>query len=1087
MELQLDSQTDLQVADKQPIVQVGLQGMEEAGEVDIGLEIKLPVVPDGANLIEVQEVEEMVTEAPAVDSALSPSDRDTTKAGYDCRFLDPDVASEYNCSICLSVSREPQQTKCCGSTFCLYCIQQALASSKGPSCPNCNSESVELIPDKAQRQKINKLKVQCPIEGCLCVVELADIEAHKKVPHPVTPPTSNLHREQRQQYYNTLPIPLHKKQQVESEKAAESGEKRPIPTPRVLASKSPENIEHDVAHTSLSQPDQEVPGSEDQNEVSEHLNLTMRRPQMSRKRPESSPPDPKRQRGAQCVEIEALAPLQSQAEQPLDQFVPLQDDAQPPTNQMTSNQIYENVVVTPNLHRQEDQNVHEVEPETESASHVPQTEFTVVLKPRVSRDRSSSQSPPVEQDETQSSRQSSLPPPELPQSPVKLQHKVHTSDLTPHGSSSITPQPDYEAVASPALDKFGMTDFQATPDEANSPRPVEHNSGTLNDPSSPEVPMEPQMVDYVNVGPQLPLLPDDLLALLDNPTTSSQPQGVSTNVGLPLSPLASPQLETQLLTLPEQLLNMIQPVPEETPEEDEAPLLSPAEGPEYVNTAPIHESEESYVEISPFHEGSQSEQSDYVEVTSPPQEEETQFEYTPMSPFHGDIQPDYVEVPHQMNEAEEPAADYVPMSPPPRTSQTYYVEVEPVRQSEPNSSVPTSPLRPRVTSEESEYEVPLLQDMDQQEYEDIPSRTQATAAAEAIEAPVARLPPPPPPEVVVALPQAQAPEEKNYETIPAAVQEADDTEHIYEPLPQPRPLPTPEEPDQAVYADVPDPLPPRSQSEPPEPHTNQEPVPPVPPRPASQAIEPTGITPADQNQNQDVSVVPAPTAEQNYETIPAAVQEADDTEHIYEPLPQPRPLPIPEEPDQAVYADVPDPLPPTLPPRSQSEPPEPQANQEPVPPVPPRPASQAIEPTGITPADQNQNQDVSVVPAPTADAAPPQPPQTEPTIQTGDDGVAVLSRILQNLQQGNAAVLTESLPPQYDDLSQAPRYTDLVQGPAVQQNQPPHAQAFIIQNANTDTVARQGPIRAENVNIQYEMGDRQQHRNKNIYKTQTLL
>ncbi|CAI8048026.1 hypothetical protein GBAR_LOCUS26534 [Geodia barretti] len=706
-------------------------------------------------------------------------------------------------------------------------------------------------------------------------------------------------------------------------------------------------------------------------------------------------------------------PRQSQTEP---QLVPLQDQAQPTTNQThttASDDIYENVVIAPKPHSACDLTLPEAGSETESALPVTSSEFKVILKPRVPRDRPSSQSPPGEQDEmARPPSPQSLLLPKLPQSPVKLQHPAHTYDLTPHVPSSTTPQPDYEVVATPGLDEFGMMHFRATREEANPQRTVhmeEHTNVAVPDPSplnEQEVPTQNVFPQYINVaspGPQLPLLPDDLLALLDNPTASpqlDQVQGQSTYNGAPLSPLSSPQLATQLLTLPEQLLNMIQPVPDETiqpkaTDNENAPLLSPTEGPEYVNFSQNRENEESYVEISPFHEGSQSEQSDYVEVASPPQEE-TPFEYLPMSPFHEEIQPEYVEVTHQQNEAEEQTADdYVPMSPPPHTSLADYVEVEPARQREP-SSVPAAP-RPRVTSKESEYEIPLLQDMDQQEYEGVPSGAQATATAEqaqANEAPMF-LPLLPPPEVVATLPQARAPEEENYETIPAAAREEDDTtEHIYEPLPPPRSPPTPEEPDQPMYIDVPDPLP----------------------------------------------------------TSP----------------------------------------PPVLPPRSQSEPPEPRLNQEPAPPVPPRPSSQAIAPPGTAPQDQNQEAPVvrETIPAPATDAVPAQPPETEIINQT-EDGVAALNQVLQELQQGNALELTESMPPQYDDLSQTPRYIDLVQSPAVQQNPlqaapSPHGQAYIIQNINTNTATR-GPIRAENVDIHYEMGDRQHHRNKNMKKTQTLL
>jgi hypothetical protein len=500
-------------------------------------------------------------------------------------------------------------------------------------------------------------------------------------------------------------------------------------------------------------------------------------------------------------------------------------------------------------------------------------------------------------------------------------------------------------------------------------------------------------------GPLLLSLPPDLLELLGNPASPqpAQPQDMSkpqdTTKELPMSPL-SPQLQTDLFTLPEQLLNMIQALPDEN-----KPLKSPfsplpdPEKADYVNATPLEANEAEYVEVSSLHDGSQS---DYVVDTPPEQEEESIFNYVPMSPAHEGIQPDYVEVTHQQM-PEESDTHYTPMSPPPDSIQPDYVEVAPTAsQQNESSSLPTSPP-PRLNSDASEYSnVPLLQDTDQPEYEDMPTpqpdyEDVPTPQPDASQTLVSQHQLPTPPDVTVALPQAQAPEEENYATVLENTESAEDTgEHVYEPLPPPRAT-APEEPGQAVYADVPDP--------------------------------------------------PAP--------------------------------------------------PPSLPPRARSLPPEQEPDREPPPPVPPRPTSPTTQQPEPTTPQPNYDQEVPtpqnmyvMAPEPATDAAPvPDQPRSQV-----EDGVAALENILQELQRGNAndprASIELSLPPQYDDLSQAPRYLDATVQAAASQRE-----ALIIPNTNAERVAQrpQGPIRADNINIRYEMGDREHHRNKTIKKTQTIL
>ena len=1052
-EKQLHYEVHLPVVDKQAIVPVDPQAMEDVEEAEVGREKEL--LPDGANLIEALfpvEVVEMDThEGPALVLAPSGSSgrvaatRDATKAGYDCFFLDLELASEYNCSICLSVSRDPQQTKCCGSTFCLYCIQQALASSKVASCPNCNHEPVELIPDKAQKQKINKLKVSCPLEGCTWIVELADIETHMRVLHPLSPPQLGHQGNNcpRQQYYNTLPAkPRSKEQQLEPEKAKTG--KRPVPTPRVPASRSTDVEKREYVNLAVLQPEaaqtQPLADGAKDDEPPAYLNLTLTRP---RNRPESSLPESKRQKVAPGVHTDSGTtspplPVKSNQEEPIqdqnnplgDQMVPLHDQTQLATRSLSdahttvSNEIYENVAFSVQPCTGDDnQTTLPSEAPVPSTAEETSHSFNVVLRPRVPRECSFS--PPAVAEPCKTVKLSETV------DPTEASMLLSPSDLSPvEHQDEICAQPD----------QIPQHTSLQTESTVGSPPP------SL--PSSPPLPManSQQYVNLESPDAALPSLPPELLALLNNPTSPppNQLEDTAINISPPPLPLSSPQLQTYLLTLPEQLLNMIQPLSDEnkspSPDPDRyyenAPFSPSKELPdvEYVNTAAVVD---TYVEVSPNHEQS--------EPDTPPHNDESTFEYVPMSPQHEDSQPSYVEVPHHHTQPEVATdSQYVPVPPPPRSQEALYVEVHP-QQSEvddtaadyvPMTGQPDETLqgdyvevgpvgerssmqRARANSSTSESsEAPLLQD--QPEYEDVPH---APPDGESTET-VPQLPQPTAAEVVADLPQAQ-PAEENYATIPAATGDAEySTEHIYEPLPPARsPSSTrpPEEPDQAVYADIPEPLPP----------------PGLPPRLPSRASD-----------------------------TPAA--------HVNVSYP----------------AQPPDPTqPPELPPRSASQPPpEPQGEPD-------SPPLQSVSPTTQPPPsatpqpqqDQEVPTGVETVPPTTTDPTLP-----EPRSQI-EEQVAVLDHILQDLLQGSANEHTELSPhpPQYDDLSQAPRYTELVQSPAVElrplQAAAPRGEVFIIRNANADAQPQQAALRTDNVNIQYAMGDRDHHRNKNTRKTQTLL
>ena len=97
--------------------------------------------------------------------------------GYEYEFLDTSHAADYECMICHYVARDPQQAQCCGATYCSSCVRHSLSG-----CPNCRAPSLILIQDKAQRQRVNKLKVKC--SHCDWTGEVADAQTHLTLQHP---------------------------------------------------------------------------------------------------------------------------------------------------------------------------------------------------------------------------------------------------------------------------------------------------------------------------------------------------------------------------------------------------------------------------------------------------------------------------------------------------------------------------------------------------------------------------------------------------------------------------------------------------------------------------------------------------------------------------------------------------------------------------------------------------------------------------------------------------------------------------------------------------------------------------------------
>ena len=101
------------------------------------------------------------------------------EGGYDYEFLDSSLAVDYECMICHYVTRNPRQAQCCGATYCGSCIARSRRTL--PECPNCRAPSFILIQDKAQQQRINKLRIKCP--HCQWTGAVADIETHTAIEH----------------------------------------------------------------------------------------------------------------------------------------------------------------------------------------------------------------------------------------------------------------------------------------------------------------------------------------------------------------------------------------------------------------------------------------------------------------------------------------------------------------------------------------------------------------------------------------------------------------------------------------------------------------------------------------------------------------------------------------------------------------------------------------------------------------------------------------------------------------------------------------------------------------------------------------
>ena len=96
--------------------------------------------------------------------------------GYECEFVDP--VKEFECPLCLHVTRDPNLTSCCGQHFCQVCINQIQTNYQ--PCPLCKNTKFTVMLDKKQIRKVLELKVYCTMkeQGCSWTGELGGLNRH---------------------------------------------------------------------------------------------------------------------------------------------------------------------------------------------------------------------------------------------------------------------------------------------------------------------------------------------------------------------------------------------------------------------------------------------------------------------------------------------------------------------------------------------------------------------------------------------------------------------------------------------------------------------------------------------------------------------------------------------------------------------------------------------------------------------------------------------------------------------------------------------------------------------------------------------
>lgn len=124
--------------------------------------------------------------------------------GSQLKFVDQDIASQYRCIVCKSISRDPWRAQCCQAIYCQSCTKQDMlsttasqgmdqSSSNGTPpvcCYGCEMDSPQFMPDKILQKKVGQLKAECPYAGCAWIGVLATAESHARLAHHSTAATA---------------------------------------------------------------------------------------------------------------------------------------------------------------------------------------------------------------------------------------------------------------------------------------------------------------------------------------------------------------------------------------------------------------------------------------------------------------------------------------------------------------------------------------------------------------------------------------------------------------------------------------------------------------------------------------------------------------------------------------------------------------------------------------------------------------------------------------------------------------------------------------------------------------------------------
>ena len=115
-----------------------------------------------------------------------PASEDTKPSygGYDYNFVGK-THEKYSCSICTKVLRDAHLTVCCGQHYCASCLTHWTDTQRGrKTCPQCQEEDFQHVPNKAIIREVNELKIHCTNStegegyGCKWVGEIGALSNH---------------------------------------------------------------------------------------------------------------------------------------------------------------------------------------------------------------------------------------------------------------------------------------------------------------------------------------------------------------------------------------------------------------------------------------------------------------------------------------------------------------------------------------------------------------------------------------------------------------------------------------------------------------------------------------------------------------------------------------------------------------------------------------------------------------------------------------------------------------------------------------------------------------------------------------------